>query len=70
MPQKDNYGGLNNVSINANDAGLSLDQLDIAKEMTIKVKDNTSDNYTSLAAEPEELADMFLVFHYKLSDPA
>jgi len=67
MPQSDAYGGLNKKTIDVNDAGLSLDELDIAKPMSVKVKRSTASDYTSLATEPDEIEDMFLVFHYKLS---
>lgn len=66
--QNVSYGGINKVTINVNDAGLQLDQLDITKEMSIRLKRGTARNYTSLATEPDEMDDIFLVFHYKLSD--
>ena len=67
MPQNDNYGGLNKATINVNDAGLNLDQLDITGEMNLKVKHSTAPDYTSLATEPGEVEDIFLVVHYKMS---
>ncbi len=67
LPQNDSYGGLNKATINVNDAGLTLDELDIAKEMSMQVKRSAALDYTSLAPEPEELEDIFLVFHYKIT---
>jgi hypothetical protein len=62
------YGGLNNTTINVNDAELDLDSLDITGVMNLKVKNSTATDYTSLATEPdEEVKDIFLVFHYKMS---
>ncbi len=62
MPQNDSYGGLNKAPINVNDAGLNLDQ-----KMSLKVKLSTARDYKSLATEPDEVEDIFLVVHYKLS---
>lgn len=53
MPQNDSYGGLNKATINANDAGLDLEKLDVTGEI-------------SIVTELCEVEDMFLVFHYKL----
>ena len=61
MPQNDTYGGLNKATINVDDA------LDITGEMNLKVKYNTAPDYTSLATEPGEVEDIFLVFHYKMN---
>jgi hypothetical protein len=55
MPHNDSYGGLNKATINVNDVGLNLEELDITGEM-------------SLVTEPGEVEDMFLVFHYKLTE--
>ena len=38
------------------------EELDITKEITLQVKYNTSVNYASLATEPDEVEDIFLVF--------
>ena len=66
LPQNDTYGGLNKATINVNDAGLNLEALDITGEMNLKMKYSTAPDYTSLATEPGEVEDIFLVFHYKL----
>lgn len=63
MPQSDAYGKLNKATIKVNDPGL-----DVTKEMSLKVKRNTAVDDTSLAAEPSELEDVFMVLHYFLSD--
>ena len=68
MPQNDSYGGLNKATINVNDAGLNLEELDITREMSLKVKHHTVPDYTSPAIEPGEVEDIFLVVHYKLKD--
>ena len=66
MPENDSYGGLNMATINPNDAGLSLEDLDVSREMNLKVKHNSALVYTSLLANPDEVEDLFLVVHYKL----
>jgi len=53
MSQNDTYGELNKATINANDAGLNLEELNITGEM-------------SIVTELGEVEDIFLVFHYKL----
>ena len=68
MPQNESYGGLNKATINVNDAGLNLEELDITGEMGLKVKHSTAPDYTSLVTEPGEVEDIFLVFHYKLTE--
>jgi hypothetical protein len=65
MPQNASYGGLNNATINVNDAGLNLEELDITRGISLKVKHSTDPDYTGLAAD--EVDDIFFVFHYKLS---
>ncbi|MEW6377337.1 MAG: hypothetical protein AB1502_16290, partial [Thermodesulfobacteriota bacterium] len=67
MPQNDSYGGLNKATINVNDAGLNLEELDITGEMSLKVKYNVAPDYTNLVTKPDEVEDIFLVVHYKLA---
>ncbi len=61
MPQDNTYDGLNTATIND-------EVLDIAKEMTLKLRSSLDVNkkYTDLVTEPEEVEDMFFVVHYKL----
>ena len=67
MPQNPTYGNVNKATLNVNDAGLALDELDIAAAMTLKLKRNAAADYTALVTTPsDEVSDLFLVFHYKL----
>ncbi len=68
MPQNDTYGGVNKTIIGVNDAGLNLEELDVTGEMTMKVKHSSALDYTSLATSPGEVEDIFIVFHYKLTE--
>ncbi|MCD4702605.1 MAG: hypothetical protein K8S24_12195, partial [Candidatus Aegiribacteria sp.] len=68
MPHNDSYGGLHKATINVIDAGLNLEEMDITGEMSLKVKHSTAPDYTGLVAEPCEVEDIFLVFHYKLTE--
>jgi hypothetical protein len=68
MPQDENYGGLNKATINVTSAGLNLEELDITKPISVKVRKNNINNFTSLSTNPEEVSDLFLVFHYFLYD--
>lgn len=68
MLQNDSYLGLNKATINViNDAGLSLEELDITGEMSLKLKRSAALDYTSLVTEPSEVEDIFLAVHYKLN---
>jgi hypothetical protein len=67
MPQNTTYGGLHKVTINTADAGLNLEELDITKTMTLKLKHSAAADYTSLGTKPDELEDLFVVLHYKLN---
>jgi len=66
LPKNPAYGGLNTVTFNLNDAGLSLDELDVTSEMTLKLRRAGSVDYASLVTDPPEVETVLLVFHYKL----
>ena len=63
MPQNTTYGGLNKATINVNDAGLNLEELDIEMGMSLKVNLSSP----SLGMDPDEVEDLFLVVHYKVN---
>lgn len=63
MPQSETYGKLNKATI----AELNLEELDVTKEMSLKVKFRTALDYASLGTGPDEVEDIFLVMHYKLA---
>ncbi len=65
LPVNDSLGGLIKATLNVNDAGLNLEELDIEKELTLKIKHSTQLDYTSLSSD--ELEDVFIVMHYKLN---
>jgi hypothetical protein len=67
VPQNATYGGLNKTTIEVNGAGLDLEELDVAAPMTLKLKAGNVANYASLATNPDEVEDAFLVMSYKLS---
>ena len=70
VEQNNALGGLNRVGLLTNSAGMSLDQLDIDKAMTLKLKRAAINNYRSLVMNPQpELEDVFVVFHYRLGLP-
>lgn len=68
MPENPTYGGLNKVTLNVNDAGLNLEELNVDGEMSLKLKFGPSTDYASLATDPSEVEDILLVVHYKLDD--
>jgi hypothetical protein len=67
MPQNNAFGGLNKVTINVSDAGMKLEELDITKEMTLKLKRVAAPDFKGLATEPDEADNIFIVIHYKLN---
>jgi hypothetical protein len=68
MPHNDSYGGLHKATINVSDSGLYLEEQNITREMSMKVKHSTAPDYTGLVADPSEVEDIFLVFHYRLTE--
>jgi hypothetical protein len=67
LPQNSAYGGLNKATLNATDAGLILEELDIAKSFNLELKRSTAVDYTKLMTNPDEVQDIIVVLHYKLS---
>jgi len=67
LPQNDSYGGLNKATLDVNDAGLNLEELDISGEMSLKLKRSATPGYTSLVTKPDEVENIFIVVHYKLN---
>lgn len=70
MPQNNSYGGLNKATIPETYGELNLVELDISREMSLKLQYNTAGDFKSLATKPDadedEVEDIFLVFHYKM----
>ena len=66
IPESNSYGGLKKATLNVIDAGMNLEELDIRKAMTLKIKHNTAPDYTVLTAD--EIEDIFVVFHFKLQN--
>jgi hypothetical protein len=70
MPKNAGYGDLNKATLKGSDAltiGLNVEELDLAGPLSIKLKHNTATLYKSLATEPSEVENIFLVVHYKLT---
>jgi Tc toxin complex TcA C-terminal TcB-binding domain len=58
------YGGVNAATLDVNDAGLALNELDVEKELRLQLKPA---DYASLVTDPkDELEDVILVLHYRL----
>ncbi len=60
------YGWLNKATLDATDAGLDLEEADIAAEMTLKMKRPGAPDFASLATAPDEIKDLYIVVHYRL----
>ena len=68
MPPNAQYGGLNTITIDTAGTGLDLSEMDISKPMTLKLKRTSATDYAHLTTSPPEVADMFLIIHYRLED--
>ena len=66
MSESATYGGLKLATINENDARLSLADLDVTGEVSLKIKHTTAPDYASLVTDPQEVEDIYLVVHYQL----
>lgn len=66
MSTKDRFGGLKGTTIGATDAPLNLEDLDVTREMTIKLKQSGAVNFASLATQPDEVTDLYLAVAYRL----
>jgi hypothetical protein len=67
MPQKPEYGGIYIASIDTTDASLNLEEFDITKQNTLRLKREGAEDYTLLTTDPDEVEELFLVIHYKLA---
>ncbi|NOT09810.1 MAG: hypothetical protein HOP28_16580 [Gemmatimonadales bacterium] len=68
MPENDTYGGLNAATVKLTDAGLVLDELDIGQEIRLRLRRDAAADFRSLATNPDEAQDLYVVIHYKLQD--
>lgn len=67
LSAKDRFGELKVATIGSTDAGLNLEDLDVTREMTIKLKRSGAANFASLATEPkDEVMDLYLAVAYRL----
>jgi hypothetical protein len=68
MPESTAYAGMQKATLSSSAAGIRVEDIDIFAELTMKLKHGTIPNYQSLGNA--ELEDLFVVVHYKLSNPA
>lgn len=71
MAPSPTYGGLNKATLDAPDAteaGLDLENVDIEGEMTLKLRRAGTPDFASLATDPDELEDVYIVIHYRLDE--
>jgi hypothetical protein len=68
MPQDAAYGDMQKTSLSGSASGINVEDINIFSALTFKIKHNSDANFHSIDTDPEELEDMFLVVHYKLSD--
>lgn len=68
MPQNDTYGGMQKLTMSGTVGGISIEDIDAFAPVGIKLKHNSAVDFKSLETDPEEMQDVFLAIHYKLSD--
>lgn len=71
MSPNDKFGKLQMVSLTGDDSAvikINVEKIIIEKPISLKLKLESSTDFTSLATNPDEVKDILLVFHYKLSD--
>jgi hypothetical protein len=66
LPPNPIYGALNKATLEATDAGLNLEEMDIAREVALKLRRAGVGDFASLDPE-DELRDVYLVLHYRLA---
>jgi hypothetical protein len=65
MPSNPKYGDLPMTSLTGNAYDINVEDTSIEQPISIKIRHNVSPDFKSLA--PDELKDIFLVLHYKLT---
>ncbi len=60
------YGNLRKASITETNGDVDFEQTALFETMKLKVKHHLAGNYKSLGTNPDEVEDVFLVFHYAL----
>ena len=68
MLESNTYGGLQMATLSGSATNIDVENINILSEMTMKFKHNTDTNYHSIDTAPNEIEDLFVVIHYKLSD--
>jgi hypothetical protein len=67
MPESLTYGDMQKATLSESAADITVEDIHIFSELTMKLKHNSDSNYHSL--DDAEMEDLFVVVHYKLSDP-
>ena len=60
------YDGMNKASIWDKITGPDPKDIDLSKEITMKLKFSSASDYKSLTTKPDEIKDLFMIIHYKL----
>lgn len=61
------FGELKGVTVGAADAGLNLEDLDVTRALTIRLKRSGAADFASLATQPnDEVTDLYLAVAYRL----
>lgn len=73
MPENLTYDNMQMTTLTADSAAtanINVEDMDVFKEWTLKFKHNSDADYHSIdiAPKPEEISDLFVVFHYSLGD--
>ena len=67
LTQVDASGDLHQARMATTDAGVNLEELDVDRPVTLRLKRTTVADYTALVTQPDELDDVMVVLHYRLA---
>jgi hypothetical protein len=66
MPESPHYANMQKATLDATTVNANVEELDVFKQITLKLKHNSDPDYHSIDTSPEEISDLFVVFHYAL----
>ncbi|MBK6642998.1 MAG: hypothetical protein IPG39_18105 [Bacteroidetes bacterium] len=75
MPENATYANIQTATLTADSAGstiMNIEDMDVFKQWTLKFRHITDvsvpQTYNQIDNDPEEISDLFVVFHYCLGD--
>ncbi len=69
MPENSTYGDMQKATFEDTVETVTVEEIDIFSELTLKLKHSTDADYHSIGTDPDELSDAILIVHYHLDEP-